>query len=404
MKILITILIYFFSFPVLSAVSASKEIYSQVEESRKNTKNWPALAYAVEMGWHDAAKFLIDMSEDVSAPTPSAVVWYEDIWSENSYPLTNQEPGYTPLELAILKQDPEMIDILTAYHPTNCAKVEFKRVAYSDLYTVNRLYSSNGCRKESTLLEEALNSNNDAVIDAVIMAHKDPFWLFNSYKKIAAMKNPITMRSFVEHNYFLWKEDRCYVAEEIVALFLEKNLIAAIESNDIDQVQQFLSHGWIISKEEFETAIEINDPDTMLLLVNHNRFQHDVDPFELLISKNKEVVSSIPFSPRFLKALAKCNRMDLFETLIDQADSTFLLQECFLLAVENGSLSIVETLIHNNIYVDGGLVAAVRQQQLKMVQYFLDQNLYTGEIEESLKLAYEQHDYEIIDALLTRLN
>lgn len=402
MKILVILSLLFFS--CQSTLSAApKEMYQQVKESRKNAKNWPPLAYAVHMGWHDAVKFLLDRDEDVLAATPSRVVWYEDVWSGNSYPLTYQEPGLTPLELAIVKQDPEMIGILTTYHPTNFAKVEFTRVSYSDLYTTTRLYSSHGCKKESTPLSDALNTNNDAVIDKVIRAYKDSVWLFNDYKKIAALRNPKIIQSFLEHNYLLWTGCTFNVDEEIIELFLEKNLLAAIQANNFAHVEQFLTYGWIISKEEFEAALDINNADVIHMLVNHKKFQIDLNPFELILEKNKEIAASIPFSAAFLKAIAKCNQVPLFEKFIDQANAN-LLQECYILAAEQGSLGIVEILIANGVCIDGALLSAARNHQLEMVQYFLEHKLHKSEIEDALKLAYEQHDYEIIDALLMGLN
>lgn len=291
-----------------------------------------------------------------------------------------------------------MISILTSYSEENCAKVEKKHISYSDLYPTlsGRLYSKNGDKKESTPLTQAIATKNEDVITSIIRSYKDPLWLFNDFKKI---KGANLMRCWIQQNYFLWKGTEIEVDNETVDLFLETTLLAAIQESNALQIQLFLDYGWIISKEEFEAAT----PEIVLLLLQHERFQPDVNPFDIALEKGQEL-GSFPFSESYLKAIAKHDQVQLFQDFFDQADFA-LLQECFMIAVENGSLGIVETFVRKSIHIEGGLVTAVQKDQRTIVHYFLNQKLYQEEIDAALQIAYERHNYELVDDLLnTDLN
>ncbi|MBS0656598.1 MAG: hypothetical protein JSR46_12535, partial [Verrucomicrobia bacterium] len=361
--------------------SQSKDFYGLVELCRSQSGKallyrYPPIAFAVELGLHDVAKFLIDNGESVQEATPDLPVWWEYIHDWDSrYDRVEQigmQQGQTPLEIAIKRQDSEMVRILTTYSPENRAIAETNHRRYVGNVAPRGdigYWSNDGTYVVvESLLSDALKTGNQEIIDLVIKAYSDPEKL---YAERTAMKNPETMRSWIYQNVFLWKGEKVQVPDSVLELFMENEQGL---NRPLSDVAILLQHGWIITRQELEQALVKNDPQMLQLLIDHPRMKES--PFILL---------------------AEHNRADLASRLIEQGNVPA--REHLNTAIKHGALETAKKFIETGVDFVGALTFAAEQKQKAIVEYLLTLPISAEEIKEAHAAAYRVHAYDIMELL-----
>lgn len=403
MKIFLNLILTSLFFVSALQAETPEEFYRVIETCRKNPERWPAIAYAVKIGRHDAAKFLIDRNEPIDADTPDTPVWYEGgTYFDSIYRADRNEPGYTALELAVLAQDVQMVKILLAHNPINRADPEKKHLRYVHLRPYGEGYLDEYYpplqTRETSPLWHALSSHDSQIVELILKSYTNPERLFSELNPIKHKKNRSMMKSWIEKNIILWNGQAINAPDHMIDLFLNLTLLEAIELNQPAYIKQFLECGWIISKKEFELAIQKLDLQTLELLVAHDRFEQGFNPYDALIEKGLDDLATQYFSKKMLISCAKLNRADLLEKFFDLAEQEDL-QTYLLTAIEYGSLDVIAFLIDRQFYVKGALLYAVKHKQKGAVELLIKAPVTVDEIEEARLLAYQTSAYDIFEFL-----
>lgn len=332
------------------------DFYQVVELCRKNPDEYPPIAYAVKIGRHDVAKFLIDHNESVNASTPSIPIWTEvNPTSDYGYwKITASQPGFTPLELAIQKNDLEMIRILTSYHATNRAAVTtaISRFQFTSPPAPDGFYW--GDRQyfplvTTTPLTQALATGNREIIETIIKSYTTPETLFETVGQIRAVQQESLMRVWLEQYAFLQNGTQIQVADETVQLFLSKSLQEALTANSPTDVLKLLESGWFVSKQELLQIFSTNNPDITRAVMTVGRIQPGINPM--------------------------------------------------LVAVEAGSVEMLKSYVQQGVAHEGILLSAVQQNKKAIVEYLLELPIGQNELLEASKKAYDMRSYEILELL-----
>ncbi len=265
------------------------DFFDVVEQCRANPDGYPPIAYAVKLGRHDVVKFFIDNKESINATTPDIAVWrmfyYEN--SPDTPILAGTQPGYTPLELAIQKNDTEMVKILTTYNPSNAAPVSGSVHRFNELYLHRsgdsfmasvdhpRIVSPWGTISRnqglvSTVvspLSLALAGGNEEIIASVIKAYPiaERYGLF---VQIHAMQQANIMRIWLEQTALL-QGISGQITDETARLFISRSLQEGI----VDIAKIYLQQG-VSCKELLFLAVEqkqLSTVEQLLELVNYSQ-------------------------------------------------------------------------------------------------------------------------------------
>lgn len=342
------------------------DFYEVVELCRQQMGNniplcdrYPPIAYAVKLGRHDVVKFLIDRGESVNMATPDIPVkhTWEGGYNFNTYEVwIGPQNGSTPLEIAVSQQDVEMVKILTTYNLENRANPDIQFRRFDGVIANGDHYWQNGERygrqpTNYSILLEALKHGNQEIIDFVIRAYTDSERLYAEGSAIQAKQQPESMRSWLEHTSFLRTGVKNEISDDIVNLFLKHRLEDAILENNFSYVEEFLRHGWKITKKEFEQALLKNDSQILDLLIHHDRVEENL----------------------------------------------------LVIAVKFGSLDGAKACIQAGMAFEGMLKLAAQEQKKSLVEYFLTLSIDEQEIKDAYAIAYQVHAYEIMEILASKI-
>lgn len=391
----------FLSFGAIQTIhSVESDFYSIVETARLN----PApIAYAVQLQREDVVKFLIDRNENVNQSTPSSPVYHDfGDYSVNMFRLPNDEPGQTPLEIAIRQKNSEMIKILTTYHPTNRANPEYGifRYTYLSSYGGGDLEAGSQDRYYSSPLVVVLSTEEPELVDLVLKAFQTPETLFNEYYTIRGQNNPLYMRSWMESNIKLWAQTKKEVSDDSIAHFHTHTFDEAITQNDLDSLRIFHENAWLISKEQFESILATENMDAIQLTLDQGRFNPNFSPEEKLLEHGLESLIETSFLLNMVPSIATLDRVDLLERIYPELKENEV-KKCGIIASENGSVQVLQFLVSQNANLEGALLAAVKKHQVESFTLLMQLPISDIEMNEAINSAYTLHYYDLLEVMLS---
>lgn len=242
----------------------SNHLIEQIEECRYNSNDWPSIVFAVDHGYDNVVKFLIDFEEDLLATTPSTPTFYETDSGTHVYGM--DEPGYNALEWAVKKQDAKMVEILLFYHPENRADPQFERVRYREgtlyehwyakdfvykgkYFRKGKHYECQGYIETISVFTSALRKDNEKISCLLISAYQHPHKLFSEFEEIRAKGSVAIMQSWMERNYFLWREETKRATEEEAQRLIQNFFLEALQKEDMETILTYIDWaGGFLSK------------------------------------------------------------------------------------------------------------------------------------------------------------
>ncbi len=388
--------------PFTSLQANNEDLFSIVETSRKMAS---PIAYAVEIERPDVVKFLIDMNEDVNRPTPGTPVYFIKFGPPGNehYDDIADEPGKTPVEIAIEKNNLELLTILLYDHPTNSANVEYEVLRYhpQNLRKFKNGFASSEYYPQvrSSPLIIAMKGKNHVIVDMIMKAYRTLDKLSDAFPYVKRESNKDFMRFWIAQTVKLWKNEEVEVPEEVAELFLTKTLNQSIQEHDYETLSLLTEYGMLINKEEFQAAIATQDSDLIALLFNKGRMNPNFDPAEMLLNNHLDHLIDLSDLKNLTSSIARLDRIDLLESVIDEMDETMRL-ECSLIAAKEGSIQVLQFLSLLAVPMDQALLQSIQSNQHESFLLLIEQPLKEDTRSDAITLAYHLHRYDMLTALL----
>lgn len=211
------------------------------------------LVHAVWSNNTDLVKILIDNNEDVNLATPPYLT----------------EPGDTPLDMAIMTQNKEMVEILLYYHPTNRANHDYT----ISKYVGDTLWTT-------TPLLEAIRRGNEDIVDLILKAFRDPQRLDACFNDIRMSQRPEFMRSWIAQTMFLWKNKTVEIPDEVVTLYMQASAHEALTHLDVEAFKTLVQYGALVNGSCFWDVLH-REYTLISFVFTEARFTSDFSPGQM---------------------------------------------------------------------------------------------------------------------------
>lgn len=391
------------------STTVQNDFYKVVNEALSRPRGWPPIAYAVKLNRGDVVKYLLDHGEDANASTPSLPLWYESSSSDRPSCIGNLFEGYVPLEIAVFYENVEMVKILTTYCENNRAIPEISHIRYIDLmWNVPKdiwdIYG--GVRIETALQNsinttpflEALKTNNEELIIAVMQSYTNLDAFFLLRETVTQKQNPHLMRSWIEHQMLLRQDHPRDIPDQVVDLFLHYTLSGLISDNDYTNVELLLDYGWPIKEKEVLKLIQENNQEALHFLLSRKQSYLGFDIYDLLLKNNLQDLVSECLSLETVPALIRHNQYKMLKQAMDTL-GFIPSEEDQLLAIKNGANEVIALFISRGWFWKGALLQAVENGKVNIVKTLLQSFLFKDEIENAKIIAYNKRLFEILELL-----
>lgn len=392
-----------------SKITEQNDFYEVVNQALNRPRGWSPIAYAVKLGRGDVVKYLLDHGEDANVATPALPLWYEGSSSDHASYIGNLFEGYAPLEIAVFYENVEMVKILTTYNENNRAISEISHVRYTDLmwdvtkdiweiYGVYKIETANHNRINTSPFLEALKTNNEELIIAVMQSYTnlDAFLLLR--ESITQTKSPHLMRSWLMHQFLLRQDNLRDIPDQIVDLFIYSTLSGLISDNDYANAALLIDYGWSIEEKEIKKMIAENNKKALHFVLSRAHSYVGFDLYDLLLKNNLQDVVSECLSLESVQALIAHNQYKMLEQVIDSLNFIPSEEDQFQ-AIKNGANETIALFISKGWFWKGALLQAVKQGKLDIVNTLIQSSLFNDEIEDAKILAYNNRLFEILIVL-----
>lgn len=242
------------------------------------------IAYAVSINNTDLVKFLIDNNEDVNLATPAIPAFWVSDWTEPDIRVADQ-PGKTPLDIAIESQNREMVEILLYYHPTNRANHDYtvsRHYGSYNLYGYFQTWYKGDYDYSTTPLSEAIKRENAEIVDLLLKAFQSPLRMHDYLNEIRMSKRPELMRSWIAQTMLLWKNEVVDIPEEVVSLYMYGSARKVLKNLSTEKFLTIVRYGAIVNKLCFQDVVATQNEFLISFVLSEARLARNFNAADIL--------------------------------------------------------------------------------------------------------------------------
>lgn len=280
MKRAMALLIVLFSSVTFSLPSYEEGFLSLVD----NALEQPApIAHAVSINNPELVKFLIDSGEDVNLATPAIPAFWVSDEAEIKIQVADQ-PGKTPLDIAIESQSREMVEILLYYHPTHRAHHDYtvwRHYGSFNHYGYFQTYYKGGYDYSTTPLSEAIKRKDDDIVKLILKAFQSQQRLDDYFYEIRISKRPELMRAWIAQIMLVWKNEVVDIPDEMVRLYTYASAKKALRLYGVETFKTLVRLGALVTQACFQDVLETKDYLLISFVRSEARFDPSFDPVNM---------------------------------------------------------------------------------------------------------------------------